>query len=122
MRPNLNLTNWEENQMARVSRRRAGPLRVAGSASMPLARNPLRAAARINSVVRAVQIGSRSYSFGKLPLEGAIEAFRTVGLGECELSQLHVEARDLQGEKFDNPSGELGLTLISKGGSKPCVS
>jgi len=49
----------------------------------------------INSVIRGVQIGAQSYSFRDRPLEPCIEAFRTVGLGECELWQGHVEPQRL---------------------------
>ena len=100
MRPHPDSIDWKEKQTVKFSRRRAGQLLLAGSASALLARNRLRAATRINSVVRGVQIGSQSYSFVDLPLERAIEAFRTVGLGECELAWMHVEPWDLHGEKL----------------------
>lgn len=45
----------------------------------------------INSVVRGVQIGAQSYSFRDRDLAAAIKAYLTVGLGECELWQGHVE-------------------------------
>jgi len=100
MRLDTASTHWEKEPGVKVSRRRAGQLLLAGSASVLLARNPLCAAPRINSVIRGVQIGSQSYSFVDFPLDKAIDAFRTVGLGECELAWMHVEPRDLQGEEL----------------------
>ena len=44
---------------------------------------------KINSVVRGVQIGAQAYSFRDLPLDAMIAAFREVGLGECELTEIH---------------------------------
>lgn len=77
--------------MASISRRAAGKLMLGGSAGLLAARVPLSAAEQINSVVRGVQIGAQSYSFRDRPLAAALDAFRTVGLGECELWQGHVE-------------------------------
>ncbi|MCU1237558.1 MAG: Xylose isomerase domain protein barrel [Candidatus Solibacter sp.] len=50
-------------------------------------------AAMIDSKVKGVQIGAQSYSFRDRPMEQAIEAFKQVGLGECELWQGHVEPK-----------------------------
>lgn len=77
--------------MTRISRREAGKLLAAGSAGLLLGGARLRAAEPINSVVHGVQIGAQSYSFRDRPLDAAIEAYKTVGLGECELWQGHVE-------------------------------
>jgi sugar phosphate isomerase/epimerase len=74
--------------MNMISRRQAGKLLVAGAVA---AAGRLRAAERIDSVVRGVQIGAQSYSFRDRPLDAAVEAYRTVGLGEAELWQGHVE-------------------------------
>src|SRR5207247_9744795 len=68
----------------------AGKLIAAGSAGLLVARGRLRGAQRIDSVVRGVEIGAQSYSFRDRPLAAAIEAYRTVGLGECELYEGHV--------------------------------
>lgn len=51
----------------------------------------LHAAAKINSKVDGVQIGAQSYSFRDRPLDQAIQAYKDVGLGLCELYQGHVE-------------------------------
>jgi sugar phosphate isomerase/epimerase len=77
--------------MALVSRRDAGKFLLAGYAGALVAGEELRSAEMINSVVRGVEIGAQSYSFRDRPLDACIEAFRTVGLGECELSEAHVQ-------------------------------
>ena len=84
----------------RLSRRELGKLMLAGGAATLLPAEKLLGAEKINSVIRGVQIGAQSYSFRDRPLDQAIEAFRTVGLGECELFQGHVEPRDLHGEQL----------------------
>ncbi len=84
--------------MAPISRREAGKILVAGSAGLLAGRNMLAAADEegnmIDSVVRGVQLGAQSYSFRDRQLDDCIEAYRTVGLGECELYQGHVEPHD----------------------------
>ena len=84
--------------MAPISRREAGKILVAGTAGVLLARKSLFGAPEVNSVVRGVQIGAQSYSFRDRPLDAAIEAYQTVGLGECELFQGHVEPRHVSRE------------------------
>ena len=62
-----------------------------------LAALPLRALAKvkmIDSRVHGVQIGAQSYSFRDMSLDAAIDAMKTIGLGECELTQGHVEPRN----------------------------
>ncbi len=77
--------------MSQISRREAGKILLAGSAGVLAARKNSFAAEMINSVVRGVQLGAQSYSFRDRPLAACIEAYRSVGLGECELYQGHVE-------------------------------
>lgn len=72
-----------------INRRDAVKTIVGGTVAM-LAR-PVMAARWIDSVVRGVQIGAQSYSFRDRPLDACIQAYITVGLGECELFQGHVE-------------------------------
>jgi sugar phosphate isomerase/epimerase len=84
--------------MDSISRRDAGKIILEGSAGVLVARRWLSAEQRIDSVVRGVQIGAQSYSFRDRPLAAAIEAYRTVGLGECELWQGHVEPDEKRGE------------------------
>ncbi len=88
--------------MAPISRREAGKLILAGSAGTLVAGRVARGAHMINSVIRGVQVGAQSYSFRDLKTEDAIlQAFVTVGLGECELSS-GGEPGDLQGEELVN--------------------
>jgi sugar phosphate isomerase/epimerase len=85
--------------MTSISRREAGKLLLAGSAGLLATRQQLLSTDYINSVVRGVQIGAQSYSFRDRPLDACLEAFRTVGLGECELSDGHVVPQDLKAEE-----------------------
>jgi sugar phosphate isomerase/epimerase len=50
-------------------------------------------AGMIDSKVKGVQIGAQSYSFRDRPMNQAIDAYRAIGLGECELWQGHVEPK-----------------------------
>lgn len=72
-----------------ISRRDFGKL---AAAALPLA--AARGAARIDSKIDGVQIGGQSYSFRDRPMDQAIQGFKEVGLGECELWQGHVEPRE----------------------------
>jgi sugar phosphate isomerase/epimerase len=84
--------------MALISRRDAGKLLLSGSAGLwGVCRNGW-SAGYIDSVVRGVQIGAQSYSFRDMDLDGCIEAFKTVGLGECELYDGHVAPPGLEEE------------------------
>ncbi len=85
--------------MIRLSRRDAGKWLLAGAAGVFAGGSSL-AAKRIKSVVRGVQIGAQSYSFRDRPLDACIEAFRTVGLGECELWTGHVEPRNIKRDEM----------------------
>jgi sugar phosphate isomerase/epimerase len=76
--------------MTLISRRDAGKLLLAGCAGALVSRKELYSAEMIDSVVRGVQIGAQSYSFRDRPLDACIDAFRTVGLGECELFEGHL--------------------------------
>ncbi len=58
-------------------------------------------ATKIDSKIGGVQIGVQSYSFRDRPLDAAIQAMVDCGLGECELTQGHVEPR-LRGEELRN--------------------
>jgi sugar phosphate isomerase/epimerase len=87
--------------MTFISRRDAGKLLLAGCAGALVPAGKLRGASMINSVVRGVQIGAQSYSFRDLGTPDAIiEAFQTVGLGECEGSN-GVEPPDLKGHEIN---------------------
>jgi len=75
--------------MGLISRRDAGKILLAGSAGLLATRGTAWSAEYIDSVVRGVQIGAQSYSFRDLNFDACIEAFKTVGLGECELCDMH---------------------------------
>jgi sugar phosphate isomerase/epimerase len=85
--------------MGLISRRDASKLLIAGSAGLWAASRNGWTAEYINSVVRGVQIGAQSYSFRDRDLDACIEAFKTVGLGECELFDGHVTPK-LSGEEL----------------------
>lgn len=77
-----------------LSRRDFGKI---AAAALPLA---AARAAKIDSKVNGVQIGAQSYSFRDRPMEKAIEAYKEIGLGECEMWQGHVEpASQLRGSE-----------------------
>jgi sugar phosphate isomerase/epimerase len=62
---------------------------LAGCAGALVPARELLSVTKINSVVRGVQIGAQAYSFRDLPMDEMIAAFRAVGLGECELTEIH---------------------------------
>jgi sugar phosphate isomerase/epimerase len=63
-------------------------------AKLAIAGMPLSAvlAKMIDSKVHGVQLGTQSYSFRDLPIDGAIKAMAADGLGDCELFSPHIEA------------------------------
>ncbi len=74
--------------------------RLAGLAAIRLSR--LYAAAKAGSTIHGVTIGAQSYSFRDLPLDGAIDGMKQIGLGECELAMGHVEPKGMSGEDLKN--------------------
>ena len=82
--------------MELISRRDAGRILMAGAAGLMAGRAGLSGATKIDSKVRGVQIGAQSYSFRDRALDPCIEAYKTVGLGECELWSGHLEPRGLK--------------------------
>ena len=56
--------------------------------------------AKVNSVVRGVPLGAQSYSFRTMPLDGAIQAMTSIGLGVCELYSGHVEPAGLKRDEM----------------------
>jgi sugar phosphate isomerase/epimerase len=85
--------------MGLISRRDASKLLIAGSAGLWAAGRNGWTAEYIDSVIRGVQMGAQSYSFRDRDLDACLEAFKTVGLGECELFYGHV-APKLKGEEL----------------------
>ena len=59
--------------------------------ALPLVTSSSLFAAKIDSRVRGVQLGVQSYSFRDRSLDEAIDAMKTIGLGEVELWQGHIE-------------------------------
>ncbi len=59
----------------------------------------------INSVVDGVQLGAQSYSFRDLPIDAAIQAMVTDGLGECELFSPHIEEGGLKAPEQPEATG-----------------
>ncbi|MGH9432003.1 MAG: sugar phosphate isomerase/epimerase family protein [Terriglobia bacterium] len=86
--------------MRKISRREAGRRILMSSAAVIAAGSVLRGAQWIDSVVRGVEIGAQSYSFRDRPLGMAIDAMRSIGLGECELWQGHVEPQHIPPEQL----------------------
>ena len=86
--------------MAAISRRDAGKVLLAGCAGLLVPRQPMFGQEKIDSLIRGVQLGAQSYSFRDRPLDACLEAFRAVGLGECELWQGHVEPQNMKGEEL----------------------
>jgi sugar phosphate isomerase/epimerase len=62
-------------------------------AALPLS---ARAAQAIDSKIDGVQLGVQSYSFRDLPIDDAIAAMATDGLGDCELFSPHIEAGGIE--------------------------
>jgi len=70
--------------MARMTRREASKCLAAGVAGL-LMPGIGRSGEMINSTVRGVLIGAQSFSFRTLSFNECLNAYRRVGLGECEL-------------------------------------
>jgi len=65
----------------------------------------------IDSKVDGVQLGVQSYSFRDLPIDQAIEAMVTDGLGDCELFSPHIELGGVKAlDSIFNPPGGKKLT------------
>jgi sugar phosphate isomerase/epimerase len=82
------------------SRRDFGKFVGLAAAAIPLSR--LDAAAKADSTIRGVLIGAQSYSFRDLPLDGAIDGMKQIGLRECELAMGHVEPAGMSGDDLKN--------------------
>src|SRR5208283_5008890 len=83
--------------MSLISRRDAGKLLLAGCAGALVPAQELLSVTKINSVVRGVQIGAQAWSFRDRPLHACIAAFHEVGLGECELADIHFQMANNHG-------------------------
>ncbi|MFB3922399.1 MAG: sugar phosphate isomerase/epimerase family protein [Terriglobia bacterium] len=104
--------------MGTISRRDAGKILMAGTAGLMLPRTPILGADKIDSVVRGVPLGAQSYSFRDRDLDASIEGYRTVGLGECELWQGHLEPRQLKGPELKKWRLETPLSFFENARKK----
>jgi sugar phosphate isomerase/epimerase len=60
----------------------------------------------IDSKIDGVQLGVQSYSFRDLPLDQAIQAMVTDGLGDCELFSPHIEGGGTSAPLPKRPAGQ----------------
>ena len=72
------------------SRREFGKIALVG---FPVSIALAQGSSKIDGKVNGVRIGVQSYSFRNLPLDDAIKAMASIGIGECELFSGHVEPR-----------------------------
>lgn len=86
--------------MAQISRRDLGKLFAASAAGLFLGSRFGAGANFIDSVFAGVQIGAQSYSFRDRNLNAAIRAYQTIGIGECELWQGHIEPQHVSRAKL----------------------
>jgi sugar phosphate isomerase/epimerase len=100
--------------MVRLSRRDAGKLLLAGCAGALVPARELFSVAKIDSVVRGVQIGAQAYSFRDRPLDECIAAFREVGLGECELSEMHFQMANTHGSDLNQWRADTPLSYFEE--------
>jgi sugar phosphate isomerase/epimerase len=83
---------------------------LAGCAGALAPAGELWSVTKINSVVRGVRIGAQAWSFRDRPLDACIAACREVGLGECELSEIHFTTPNPGGPDLDPRRLDLPLS------------
>jgi sugar phosphate isomerase/epimerase len=76
--------------MNSMTRREAGKLLLAGVTGLVVGGQELSGATTVNSKIRGVQIGVQGWSFRDMSLADAIQACRSTGLGECELTDVNL--------------------------------
>ena len=76
------------------------------------------AAPKVNSVVHGVTIGVQSYSFRDMPVDAAIQAMADIGLGVCELTQGHMEPKNVSREQLRKWRLEVSLDQFRAVGQK----
>jgi sugar phosphate isomerase/epimerase len=100
--------------MTLISRRDAGKMLLGGGAGTLVTAGRLLSVTKINSTVRGVQIGAQSYSFRDRSLDACIAAMVEIGLGECELSEGHIEIPDNHGPDLDKARLDMPLSYFPK--------
>ncbi len=75
---------------SRIHRRDFGRLAVGTSGAFAL-HSTVRGHEQLNSTVKGVRLGVQTFSFRDRPLDAAIEAFKALGIGTCELWSGHIE-------------------------------
>ena len=83
--------------MDAITRRDATKVLLAGAAGLAVTGRGMFGRTPINSVVRGVQIGVQGWSFRDMPLADGIEACKSIGLGECELTEINLAPPNLGG-------------------------
>jgi len=73
-----------------MTRREAGKLLLGGVTGLVVGGQELFAKTTVNSKIRGVQIGVQGWSFRDMSLADAIQACRSAGLGECELTDVNL--------------------------------
>jgi sugar phosphate isomerase/epimerase len=94
--------------MSLISRRDAGKAILAGCAGALLPARQLLGVTKINPWIRGVMVGSQSYSFRDRSLDACIAALVELQIGECEVSEGHIElpanhAADISQARFEMP-------------------
>ena len=98
--------------MTLLSRRDASKVLLAGCAGALVPAAKLFSVTKINSVVRGVQIGAQSYSFRDRSIDACITAMVEIGMGECELSEGHIELPATHGADLDRARLDMPLSYF----------
>jgi sugar phosphate isomerase/epimerase len=77
--------------MSSISRREAGKFLITGCAGALLPAEAAFGVTQINFVIHGVTVGAQSYSFRDRSLAECIADMQKIGMGECELSEVHIE-------------------------------
>lgn len=86
--------------MTSISRRDMSKVLAAGTAALLMGDKSAKGMNYIDSVFAGVQIGAQGYSFRDRDLDASIKALQTIGMGEYELWQAHVEPRNVSREEL----------------------
>ena len=86
--------------MTSISRRDMNKLLAGGTACLLMGDKSAKSMNCLDSIFRGVQIGAQSYSFRDRDLDACIKACQTIGIGECELWQGHVEPQNVSREEL----------------------